>query len=60
MSEAALSPADSQNLHRIAGMMIPASQEYGMPGADDPIIFADIMGRSAATSAMCALAWQHY
>jgi len=44
MSEAALSPAESQSLHRIAGMMIPASQEYDIPGADDRLIFADIMG----------------
>jgi hypothetical protein len=32
-------------------MMIPASQEYGVPGADDPDIFADIirsLGRDAA------------
>ena len=44
MSEAALSPAESQNLLRIAGMMIPASQEYDIPGADEPRIFADIVG----------------
>jgi hypothetical protein len=44
MSEAALSSAESQSLHRIAGMMIPASQEYDTPGADDRLIFADIMG----------------
>jgi hypothetical protein len=44
MSEAVLSPAESQSLHRIAGMMIPASQEYDMPGADDRLIFADIVG----------------
>src|SRR5690242_3387052 len=44
MSEASLSSAESQSLHRIAGMMIPASQLYDMPGADDPLIFADIVG----------------
>ena len=44
MSEAALSSAESQSLHRIAGMMIPASAEYGIPGADDRLIFADIVG----------------
>jgi hypothetical protein len=43
MSEAVLSSAESQSLRRIAGMMIPASQEYGTPGADDRLIFADIM-----------------
>jgi len=50
-SDATLSPAETRDLHRIAGMMIPASEEYGLPGADDPIIFADIvrsLGRDAA------------
>ena len=41
MHEAALSSAESQSLHRVAGMMVPASQEYDIPGADDPLIFAD-------------------
>lgn len=27
----------------LAGMMIPASAEYGVPGADDPAIFADML-----------------
>jgi hypothetical protein len=43
MSEAALSSSEAQKLHRVAGMMIPASAEYGVPGADDPLIFADIL-----------------
>jgi len=38
-----LSPAETRDLHCIAGMMIPASAEFGVPGADDAIIFADIM-----------------
>ncbi|HEY7576029.1 MAG TPA: hypothetical protein VH855_00420 [Acetobacteraceae bacterium] len=42
MSEAALSASESQDLRRIAGIMIPAGGEYGVPGADDPLIFADI------------------
>jgi hypothetical protein len=29
-------------LHRIAGIMIPPDETLGVPGADDPIIFADI------------------
>jgi hypothetical protein len=43
-----LSPAQSRDLRCIAGMMIPASSEFSVPGADDPLIFADIvssMGR---------------
>jgi hypothetical protein len=37
-----LSPAESRDLRCISGMMIPASTEFGVPGADDAIIFADI------------------
>lgn len=42
-SEAALSPGETRDLHRIAGMMIPANEEHGVPGADDPDIFADVV-----------------
>ena len=42
-SDATLSPAETRDLQRVAGMMIPASQEYGVPGADDPDIFADVI-----------------
>jgi hypothetical protein len=31
--------------------MVPASAEYGVPGADDEAICADIVGSSAATGA---------
>ena len=41
MSE--LTPAESRDLRCLAGMMIPASREYDVPGADDPTIFADIL-----------------
>jgi hypothetical protein len=33
----------SGTLFAIAGHMIPASTEYDLPGADDPLIFADIL-----------------
>ena len=39
-----LTPAESRDLRCIAGMMIPASTEFDMPGADDATIFADITG----------------
>ncbi len=42
-SELELSPAECRDLRCIAGMMIPASSEFGVPGADDPVIFADIV-----------------
>lgn len=38
-----LSPAEIGDLHRIAGIMIPPDEALGMPGADDPIIFGDIV-----------------
>jgi hypothetical protein len=50
-SDPALSSADSRDLRRIAGVMIPASEEYGVPGADDSAIFADVLrslGRDTA------------
>jgi len=46
-----LTPAESRDLRCVAGMMIPASSEFDVPGADDPTIFADIvatMGRDTA------------
>jgi hypothetical protein len=39
-----LTPAESRDLRCIAGMMIPASAEFDVPGADDALIFADIVG----------------
>lgn len=42
-NETSLSPAELRDLQCIAGMVIPPSTEYGVPGADDPIIFADIV-----------------
>jgi hypothetical protein len=51
MTETGLTPQESRDLRRVAGLMIPASAEYGVPGADDPKIFADIeksLGRDLA------------
>src|SRR6202790_5115188 len=39
-----LTPAESRDLRCIAGLMIPASSEFDVPGADDAAIFADIVG----------------
>jgi hypothetical protein len=58
-----LSPAQCLDLRRIAGMMVPPDSEFGVPGADDEVIFADIMrslGRdlldvSAALTRLAAL-----
>jgi hypothetical protein len=39
-----LSEAMRRNFRCLAGMMVPASAEFGVPGADDETIFTDIMG----------------
>jgi hypothetical protein len=41
-TEKTFSPAESRDFRCLAGMMIPASAEFGVPGADDAAIFADI------------------
>ena len=38
----ALTREESRDLRRLAGIMIPAAAEYGVPGADDEAIFKDI------------------
>jgi hypothetical protein len=48
--ETRLSPRQSRDLRRLAGFMVPADSDYGVPGADDEIIFEDIicsLGRDA-------------
>ena len=45
-----LTPAQSDDLRAMAAMIIPASVEFAVPGADDPAIQADIvatLGRDA-------------
>ena len=40
---------DARNtLAALVGAMIPASDEYGVPSASDPVIFADILNTAAA------------
>ena len=38
-----LTPAERRDLRLLAGFMVPASAEYGVPGADDEAIFTDIV-----------------
>jgi hypothetical protein len=42
-SDTGLSPDEAADLRRLAGMMIPPSTTFDVPGADDPAIFADIL-----------------
>ena len=49
--QSALTDAELRSLRIVVGAMIPASEEYGVPGADDDRIFADIassVGRDEA------------
>ena len=49
-ADSLLTPAQRDDLRAIAGVMIPASAEFDVPGADDPSIQADILatlGRDA-------------
>jgi hypothetical protein len=60
MSEQILTETEISDLRCLAGMIVPASEKYGVPGADDDTIFADIVnsiGRDAAHvhAAMAAL-----
>ena len=40
---AELTSAEMRDLRRLAAFMVPANCEYGVPGADDEAIFADIV-----------------
>jgi hypothetical protein len=52
MSESSqLTPVQCDDLRAIAGVIIPASEEFDVPGADDPTIQSDIvatLGRDAS------------
>jgi len=42
-ADSPLTPTQSDDLLAIAAMIIPASVEFDVPGADDPVIQADIV-----------------
>jgi hypothetical protein len=43
MPDADLTAEQTRDLRALAGTIIPPSQAYGVPGADDEAIFADIL-----------------
>ena len=50
-ADSPLTPGQRNDLRAIAGVIIPASADFDVPGADDPVIQADILatlGRDAA------------
>lgn len=55
-----LTPAELRDFRRLAGIMVPASAQLGVPGADDEPIFADIVrslgrDRNAVRQALATL-----
>ena len=43
MNDQTLTEAEIADLRCLAGMIIPPSAKYGVPGADDDVIFSDIV-----------------
>ena len=43
MSDLTLTPEEQSDLCTLAGMIVPSSDKFVVPGADDPAIFADIV-----------------
>ena len=57
--EKALTSAQRDDLRVIAGMMIPESDEYKVPGADDAAIQGDILATLGRDTKMVAAALDH-
>lgn len=53
-----LSEDERRALRSVAGAMIPASQQYGVPGADDDAIFADILASLGPDAPLVSAALQ--
>jgi hypothetical protein len=58
-AEMTLTPAQRDDLRVIAAMMIPASSEYGVSGADDPLIQANILATLGRDTKLVAAALDH-
>ena len=57
--EKSLTTAQRDDLRVIAGMMIPESDEYKVPGADDATIQADILATLGRDTKMVSAALDH-
>ncbi|GLR88920.1 hypothetical protein [Bradyrhizobium iriomotense] len=57
--QTALTPRQCRDLRTIAAMIIPASEEYRVPGADDPAIQADILATLGRDAKLVATALDH-
>ena len=54
-----LTSAQRDDLRTVAAMIIPASNEYKVPGADDPAIQADMLATLGRDTAQVAQALDH-
>ena len=54
-----LTRAQRNDLRTVAAMIIPASDEYKVPGADDPAIQADMLATLGRDAALVAQALDH-
>ena len=59
MTDPVLTPRQRDNLRTIAGMMIPPSDEYKVPGADDAAIQGDILATLGRDTKQVAAALDH-
>lgn len=54
-----LTPRQRDDLRTIAAMIVPASDEYHVPGADDPAIQADILATLGRDTRLVTAALDH-
>jgi len=59
IAEKSLTAAQRDDLRVIAGMMIPESDEYKVPGADDAMIQGDILATLGRDTKMASAALDH-
>jgi hypothetical protein len=59
MTEMTLTRAHCNDLRTVAGLMIPESEEYQVPGADDAAIQADILATLGRDTKQVAAALEH-
>ena len=59
MSDNALTQAQRDDLRTVAAMIIPASDEYKVPGADDAAVQADILATLGRDTDMVRAALDH-
>lgn len=54
-----LTRTQRDDLRTVAGMIVPANDEYKVPGADDPVIQADILATLGRDTKLVTVALDH-